>query len=51
MAVIPMLAYENGAAAATILSEPEDVPDVGVRQYRAEDPESHRWMFSQDLPS
>jgi PhnB protein len=38
------------AAGATILSEPEDVPDVGVRHYRAEDPEGHRWMFSQDLP-
>ena len=37
------------AAGATILSEPEDVPDVGVRHYRAEDPEGHRWMFSQDL--
>ena len=36
-------------AGATILSEPEDVPDVGVRHYRAEDPEGHRWMFSQDL--
>ena len=39
------------AAGATILSDPEDVPDVGVRHYRAEDPEGHRWMFSQDLPS
>ena len=39
------------AAGATILSEPEDVPDVGVRHYRVEDPEGHRWMFSQDLPS
>jgi uncharacterized glyoxalase superfamily protein PhnB len=36
-------------AGATILSEPEDVPDVGVRHYRAEDPEGHRWMFSQDI--
>jgi uncharacterized glyoxalase superfamily protein PhnB len=36
-------------AGATILSEPEDVPDVGVRHYRVEDPEGHRWMFSQDL--
>jgi uncharacterized glyoxalase superfamily protein PhnB len=25
------------------------VPDVGVRHYRAEDPEGHRWMFSQDI--
>ena len=39
------------AAGATILSEPEDVPDVGARHYRAEDLEGHRWMFSQDLPS
>jgi uncharacterized glyoxalase superfamily protein PhnB len=39
------------AAGATILSEPEDVPDVGVRHYRAEDPEGHRWMFSQNLSS
>jgi uncharacterized glyoxalase superfamily protein PhnB len=36
-------------AGAAILSEPEDVPDVGVRHYRVEDPEGHRWMFSQDL--
>jgi len=36
-------------AGATILSEPEDVPDFGVRHYRAEDPEGHRWMFSQDM--
>jgi len=33
------------AAGATILSEPESGP-VG-RQYRAEDPEGHRWMFAQ----
>lgn len=36
-------------AGATILSEPEDVPSAGVRHYRVEDPEGHRWMFSQDL--
>ena len=36
-------------AGATILSEPEDVPDVGIRHYRVEDPEGHRWMFSQEL--
>jgi len=36
-------------AGATILSEPEDVPDVGVRHYRVEDPEGHRWMFSQEI--
>ena len=35
-------------AGAKILSEPEDV-DVGVRHYRAEDPEGHRWMFSQPM--
>ena len=33
-------------AGATILSEVEDTP-VG-RHYRAEDPEGHRWMFSED---
>jgi uncharacterized glyoxalase superfamily protein PhnB len=35
-------------AGATVLSEPEDV-DAGVRHYRAEDPEGHRWMFSQEI--
>jgi uncharacterized glyoxalase superfamily protein PhnB len=35
-------------AGATILSEPEDV-DAGIRHYRAEDLEGHRWMFSQEL--
>lgn len=35
-------------AGATILSEPVDV-DVGVRQYRVEDPEGHRWMFVQTI--
>jgi|SRR5262245_9934276 len=38
-------------AGATILSEPQDVPDVGIRHYRVEDPEGHRWMFSQELSS
>lgn len=33
-------------AGATILSEVEHTP-VG-RHYRAEDPEGHRWMFSED---
>jgi uncharacterized glyoxalase superfamily protein PhnB len=37
------------AAGATILSEPEDVPEAGIRHYRVEDPEGHRWMFSQDM--
>jgi len=35
-------------AGATILSDPEDV-DAGIRHYRAEDLEGHRWMFSQEL--
>jgi uncharacterized glyoxalase superfamily protein PhnB len=35
------------SAGARILSEPEDNVDVGQRQYRAEDPEGHRWMFAQ----
>ena len=38
------------AAGATILSEPADQAS-GIRHYRAEDPEGHRWMFSQDLPA
>jgi PhnB protein len=37
------------AAGAAILSGPEDVPGVGIRHYRAEDCEGHRWMFSQPL--
>lgn len=36
------------AAGATILVEPEDRP-WGLRQYIAEDPEGHRWEFSQFL--
>jgi uncharacterized glyoxalase superfamily protein PhnB len=35
------------AAGATILSELEDNPGAGQRQYRAEDVEGHRWMFAQ----
>jgi uncharacterized glyoxalase superfamily protein PhnB len=35
-------------AGATILSEPAD-QSVGIRHYRAEDLEGHRWMFSQDI--
>jgi uncharacterized glyoxalase superfamily protein PhnB len=35
-------------AGATILSEPAD-QSVGIRHYRAEDPEGHRWMFAQDI--
>jgi uncharacterized glyoxalase superfamily protein PhnB len=32
------------AAGAGVLSDPEDTPHG--RQYRVEDPEGHRWMFS-----
>ena len=40
--------YERArAAGATILSELENNPGVGQRQYRAEDIEGHRWMFAQ----
>jgi uncharacterized glyoxalase superfamily protein PhnB len=35
------------AADATILTEPEDNPNAGQRQYRVEDLEGHRWMFAQ----
>jgi uncharacterized glyoxalase superfamily protein PhnB len=34
-------------AGATMLSELENNPAVGQRQYRAEDVEGHRWMFAQ----
>jgi uncharacterized glyoxalase superfamily protein PhnB len=37
------------AAGARILTEPEDNSDAGQRQYRAEDPEGHRWMFAQPV--
>lgn len=37
------------AAGAAILSPLEDNIDVGQRQYRAEDPEGHRWMFAQPI--
>jgi PhnB protein len=36
-------------AGATILREPEDVSDVGLRIYTAEDFEGHRWMFTEQL--
>jgi uncharacterized glyoxalase superfamily protein PhnB len=36
-------------AGATILREPEDVSDVGLRVYTAEDLEGHRWMFTEPL--
>ena len=35
-------------AGATILSEPEDT-EHGVRHYRAEDLEGHRWMFAEEV--
>jgi uncharacterized glyoxalase superfamily protein PhnB len=34
------------AAGARILSEPKAIDGTGFRQYRAEDLEGHRWMFS-----
>jgi uncharacterized glyoxalase superfamily protein PhnB len=34
------------AGGATILSELEDNPGIGQRQYRVEDLEGHRWMFA-----
>jgi uncharacterized glyoxalase superfamily protein PhnB len=34
------------AEGARILSELEDNPGIGQRQYRAEDIEGHRWMFA-----
>ena len=34
-------------AGATILSAVEDNPHVGQRQYRAADPEGHRWFFAE----
>ena len=37
------------AAGARILSPPEDVPAAGIRHYRVEDLEGHRWMFAQPL--
>jgi uncharacterized glyoxalase superfamily protein PhnB len=44
--------YERAkSAGARILSELEDNPGVGQRQYRAEDVEGHRWMFAQDTSS
>jgi len=36
------------AGGATIVTEPEDRP-WGLRQYTAEDPEGHRWEFSEYL--
>ena len=35
------------SAGARILSELEDNPGIGQRQYRAEDAEGHRWMFAE----
>jgi PhnB protein len=40
--------YERArSAGATILTELEDNPGIGQRQYRVEDIEGHRWMFVQ----
>jgi uncharacterized glyoxalase superfamily protein PhnB len=40
--------YERArAAGAAILTELEDNPGIGQRQYRVEDIEGHRWMFVQ----
>jgi PhnB protein len=36
-------------AGAEILSELEDNPGIGQRQYRAGDLEGHRWMFASPL--
>ena len=36
------------AAGARILSKPESV-GMGLRHYRAEDLEGHRWMFAQEV--
>jgi uncharacterized glyoxalase superfamily protein PhnB len=38
-------------AGATILSEPADQSGIGIRHYRVEDLEGHRWMFSQEIGS
>jgi uncharacterized glyoxalase superfamily protein PhnB len=37
------------AAGATILTDLEDNRPGGQRQYRAEDPEGHRWMFAEPV--
>ena len=37
------------AGGATILSPVEDNQAAGQRQYRAEDPEGHRWLFAEPL--
>jgi uncharacterized glyoxalase superfamily protein PhnB len=39
-------AREHGA---TVLSDVEDNVEIGQRQYRAADPEGHRWMFAQPM--
>jgi uncharacterized glyoxalase superfamily protein PhnB len=44
--------HERAAGAgAEVLRGPEDVPDIGIRLYSAEDVEGHRWMFVQPLPA
>jgi uncharacterized glyoxalase superfamily protein PhnB len=37
------------AAGAEVLRGPDDVPDIGIRLYTAEDVEGHRWMFVQPV--
>ncbi len=39
------------AAGATVLRAPEDVPEIGIRLWSAEDVEGHRWMFVRRLAS
>ena len=39
------------AAGAAILSEPADQPGIGIRHYRVEDLEGHRWMFEGPMRS
>jgi PhnB protein len=42
--------HERAAAAgADVLRGPENVPEIGIRLYTAEDVEGHRWMFVQPL--
>lgn len=36
-------------AGARILSDLKDEPHEGIRRYRAEDVEGHRWMFAQAI--
>ena len=47
-AVIPVLAYADVNEAARIVRRPTDY-QYGERQYTAEDPGGHRWMFSETI--